>query len=134
MVLCSSPPPPGAFLPGAGVTLNGASEAVVDFDTPTSCSASVIYESEDPGEVDIEAFIQGAEGGRLEKAAPFSKIAFPVYFMMFEDVVITATPTTIVSTPGDVSAAVRGFFVGTNPPVALQGGRAPRAGRSLGHA
>ncbi|MEP6870305.1 MAG: hypothetical protein ABI939_00490 [Anaerolineaceae bacterium] len=107
---------PGAFLPGPGVTLSGASDALVDFDLPSArCSASVVYESEDPGEVDVEAFIQGLPSGALQNAGSYSKIAFPVYFMLLEDVTITATPTTVVSTPGDVSASVRGYFVGTNP-------------------
>ena len=113
---------PGAFLPGPGVTVTGGAQAVASFGQPKSCSASVIYESEDPGEVDIEAFIEGTitipgSGGppTVYTPANFSKIAFPIYYMLLEEVTITSTPTTIVSTPGDVSAAVRGFFVGTNP-------------------
>ena len=103
---------PGTFLPGAGVTLNGPDHAVGAFGT---CSASVTYESEDPGEVDIEAFIVPGLNSLLRDAGPFSKIAFPIYFMLLEDVTVTATPTTVVSTPGDVSAAVRGYFLGSNP-------------------
>ena len=103
---------PGNFLPGPGVTISGPDQAIGAFG---SCSASVVYESEDPGEVDIEAFIQGAADTPLANAGPFSKIAFPIYYMLLEDVKITATPTTVVSEPGDVSAAVRGYFLGTNP-------------------
>ena len=103
---------PGTFLPGSGLTLNGPDQVVAGFG---SCSASVLYESEDPGEVDIEAFIVPGSGPLLQDSGPFSKIAIPIYFMLLEDVTITATPTTVVSEPGDVSAKVRGFFVGTNP-------------------
>lgn len=103
---------PGSFLPGAGVTLNGPDHASSDFGT---CSATVLYESEDPGEVDIEAFIEPGPSALLRDSGAFSKVAFPVFFMLLEDVTVTATPTTVVSTPGDVSASVRGYFVGTNP-------------------
>ncbi len=102
---------PGTFLPGSGLTLNGPDEVVAGFGT---CSASVLYESEDPGEVDIEAFIVPGTSS-LPQAGPFSKIAIPIFFMLIEDVKITSTPTTVVSEPGDVTAQVRGYFVGTNP-------------------
>lgn len=103
---------PGSFVPGQGVTLNGPDHAVSDFGT---CSASVFYESEDPGEVDIEAFIVPGTSALLQNSGTFSKIAFPIYFMLIEDATVTATPTTVVSTPGDASATVRGYFVGSNP-------------------
>lgn len=95
---------PGAFLGGAGVVLNGAGQASIGFGQ--SCSATVRYESEDPGEVDIEVFIRGNS---------FSKVAFPIFFLTFEDIAIEATPDQFVSTFGDVTANIRGYFVGTNP-------------------
>ena len=95
---------PGAFLADPGVLVNGADHAIVGFGV--NCSATVRYESEDPGEVDIEAFIEGND---------FSKVAFPIYYMVFEDIQIEATPDQFVSTFGDVTAHVRGWFPGTNP-------------------
>lgn len=95
---------PGTFLAGSGITLNGPDHATVDLGA--SCSASVRYESEDPGEVDVEMFIQGNN---------FSKIAKPIFYMAFEDISIEATPDQFVSTFGDVTGHIRGYFVGTNP-------------------
>jgi hypothetical protein len=95
---------PGSFLAAPGVTLLGPDHAVSDFGS--NCSLTVPYESEDPGEVDIEVFIDGN---------PFSKVAFPIYYMLFEDVQMTATPDSVVSTVGDVTGQVRGYFVGSNP-------------------
>lgn len=97
---------PGSFLPAPGVTLLGPDHATGAFQ---NCSLTVPYESEDPGEVDIEVFLEGSS------ATPFSKVAFPIYYMVLEDVTVTATPDSVVSTIGDVSAQVRGYFVGTNP-------------------
>ena len=95
---------PGSFLPGPGITLDGPNRASTDFGA--ACSATVRYESEEPGEVDIEVFLT---------SNPFSKVAFPVFFIIFEDLTIDATPDQFVSTFGDVTADVRGYFVGTNP-------------------
>lgn len=95
---------PGSFIPGPGITLDGPNRASADFGA--GCSATVRYESEEPGEVDIEVFLT---------SNPFSKVAFPIFFLLFEDVTIDATPDQFVSTFGDVTADVRGYFVGTNP-------------------
>ncbi len=93
----------GSFLADAGVTLDGPGRALVGFG---GCVATVRYESEDPGEVDIEATIVGNS---------YSKIAFPVFFLAFEDISVEATPDQFVSTFGDVTSTVRGYFVGSNP-------------------
>lgn len=95
---------PGSFIPGPGITLDGPNRASSDFGA--GCSATVRYESEEPGEVDIEVFLTDN---------PFSKVAFPVFFIIFEDLTIDATPDQFVSSFGDVTADVRGYFVGTNP-------------------
>jgi hypothetical protein len=95
---------PGSFLPGPGITLEGPGRALSDFGA--GCSASIRYESEEPGEVDIEVFLT---------TNPHSKVAFPIFFLLIEDVTIEATPDQFVSTFGDVTADVRGYFVGTNP-------------------
>lgn len=95
---------PGSFIPGPGITVDGPNRASADFGA--GCSASVRYESEEPGEVDIEVFLT---------SNPFSKVAFPVFFIIFEDLTIDATPDQFVSSFGDVTADVRGYFVGTNP-------------------
>ncbi|MBE0610394.1 MAG: hypothetical protein IH609_13530, partial [Dehalococcoidia bacterium] len=95
---------PGSFIPGPGITLDGPNRASADFGE--ACSATVRYESEEPGEVDIEVFLTDN---------PFSKVAFPVFFIIFEDLTIDATPDQFVSSFGDVTADVRGYFVGTNP-------------------
>ena len=95
---------PGSFVPGPGIELDGPDHARIGFGE--ACSASIRYESEDAGEVDIEVFIEGND---------FSKIAFPIFFIVFEDIEIDATPDQFVSSFGDVSARLRGYFPGTNP-------------------
>ncbi len=70
------------------------------------CAAEVAYQSDMPGEVDIEVFVTGNE---------FSKVAFPIYFLAFEDLTTTVSSTLNVSEIGDLSATVRGWFVGNNP-------------------
>lgn len=95
---------PGNFLPGPGITLNGPNHATAAFGA--GCSATVQYESEEPGEVDIEVFLSNN---------PYSKVAIPIFFLLFEDITLDATPDQFVSTYGSVSASVRGYFVGTNP-------------------
>jgi len=94
----------GNFLPGPGITLNGPYQATADFGA--ACSATVLYESEEPGEVDVSIFLANN---------PNSKAVVPLFFLMFEDIVIEATPDQFVSTFGSVSAGVRGYFVGSNP-------------------
>ncbi len=95
---------PGTFIPDEGIELNGPNHAMTEFGE--GCSATVRYESEDAGEVDVEVFLEGNE---------FSKFAVPIYFIVFEDVTIDATPDQFVSTFGSVEAQVRGWFPGTNP-------------------
>ncbi|HNO65165.1 MAG TPA: hypothetical protein PKK39_02370 [Tepidiformaceae bacterium] len=95
---------PGTFLAGPGVTLNGPDHATMDLGS--GCSATIRYESEDPGEVDVEMFIQNNN---------YTKIARPIFFLVFEDISVEATPDQFVSTFGDATASVRGYFVGTNP-------------------
>jgi len=87
---------PGNFLPTQSVNIIGNDDATVevnngvnqqtDYNTPadanTACISRVLYESEDPGQVDIEAFID--EGG-----LNLSKVAFVIYYMKFEDVVLS---------------------------------------------
>jgi hypothetical protein len=95
---------PGTFMADAGVILSGADHATADFGE--DCSATIRYESEDPGEVDIEVFLQGND---------FSKVSHPLFFLAFEDATVEATPDQFVSTFGDVTAHVRGYFPGSNP-------------------
>ena len=95
---------PGSFLAGSGVRLNGPDHALVDFGQ--QCSASIRYESEDPGEVDVEMFVDGNN---------FTKVAKPIFYLAFEDLSLESTPDQFVSTFGDATATVRGYFVGTNP-------------------
>lgn len=95
---------PGSFLAGPGVTILGPDQATSSLGE--GCSTSIRYESEDPGEVDVEMFIQGNN---------FSKVAKPIFFLIFEDASIEATPDQFVSTFGDVTATVRGYFPGSNP-------------------
>lgn len=95
---------PGSFIPDAGVVLDGPGRATVAFDE--NCAATVRYESEVQGYLDIEAFIDGN---------PYSKIAFPIMFMVFEDLSLDATPDQFVSSFGDVTANVRGYFTSSNP-------------------
>ncbi len=96
---------PGAFIADNGVALNGPDHASVLLD-PDTCSASVLYESEVPGFIDVEMFIANN---------PYSKISVPIIFMVFEDLSLSATPDQFVSTFGDVTANVRGYFQSTNP-------------------
>lgn len=95
---------PGAFLPAPGVTIEGPGSASADFGQ--GCSVTIRYESETPGEVDIEVFIEGR---------PWTKIAYVIYYLVFEDITVDATPDQFVSTLGGVTANLRGYFVGSNP-------------------
>lgn len=94
----------GAFLPGPGINLEGPGSASADFGA--NCSVTIRYESESPGEVDIEVAIEGR---------PWTKIAYVIYFLVFEDITLEATPDQFVSTYGGVTANVRGYFLGNNP-------------------
>lgn len=93
----------GSFLPDAGVQLNGSDHAVSGLG---DCATIVRYESEEPGEVDISVFIEGNQ---------YSKVVFTIYYLALEDVTTTASPSLVVSEIGDLSASVRGWFVGNNP-------------------
>jgi len=70
------------------------------------CSASALYESEMPGEVDIVVFLQNN---------PYSKVAFTIYFVALEDLTITATPSAGLGQLGNVSAQIRGWFPSKYP-------------------
>jgi len=108
---------PGTFLPGPGTKVEGPGEATGTFsedDRPgqPACSFTVGYESEEPGEVDITVFFSFNNNvGRIDT----TKVVFPVFFLVMEDVVVTASEDLVVSARGDVSATVRGWFPGTNP-------------------
>lgn len=99
---------PGAFLATSGVSLNGPGSASASF---AECTVTVMYSSADPGEVDVEASLLNADGSGNR----FSKVGFPIFFMAIEDVSMSAPSTSVVSTVGNVSATVRGWFVGSNP-------------------
>lgn len=107
----------GIFLPGPGVTTTGGGEATGIFREEDrfgqpACSFTVGYESEEPGEVDITVFFSFNNSvGRIDT----TKVVFPVFFLVFEDVVTTASEDLPVSARGDLSATVRGWFPGTNP-------------------
>lgn len=94
---------PGAFLPSPGLQHDGPDHLFGLFE---ECDRFARYESEDIGQVDIEVFVDGN---------PYSKVVFVIFFMAIEDVTTTATPELFVSERGDVSAAVRGWFVNSNP-------------------
>ncbi len=85
------------------MTILGNGEATADFGA--GCSASVNFVSVDPGEVDIEVFTDES----------FTKAAFPIFYLAFEDLTLSATDSSVVSTTGEVDTVVRGWFVGTNP-------------------
>ncbi len=93
----------GSFIASSGVTATSSSASG---DLDSSCSITVLYTSADPGEVDIQAMIDGN---------PYSKLDFPIFFLAIEDVTLTATTTSNVSSPGDLTATARGWFVGSNP-------------------
>ncbi|HNM77698.1 MAG TPA: hypothetical protein PKI89_04990, partial [Tepidiformaceae bacterium] len=90
---------PGNFVPGLGATVSGNDEANVIVsssdnsqtlqisdqdddiinDPQDNCISRVLYESEDPGEVDIEAFASWTENGG--DISNYTKVAFVVYYM-----------------------------------------------------
>ena len=99
---------PGTFLPGPGITILGPDHAQSTF---AGCTATVSYKSVDPGVVDIEAFIVGAASSNSN----ISKVAYPIFYMALEDAATSATPSSIVSTEGNLSTAVRGWFLNDYP-------------------
>lgn len=107
---------PGNFVAGLGATIDGNDEAVVDVDydnTQTdgediigdangSCISRVLYESEDQGQVNIEAFVDDddlPEGDPLNQ----TKIAFVIYYMKLESVTVSLVDD--VSKPSHNSSA-----------------------------
>ncbi|MBK6662571.1 MAG: hypothetical protein IPG47_07400 [Thermoflexaceae bacterium] len=108
---------PGNFVAGLGAFLNGADEATVmlgeNFDkAPTlnggvetadedqaedaplfpqdACISRVLFESEDPGQVDIEAFAADPiRGAGATAPVDVTKVAFVVYYMKFENVALS---------------------------------------------
>ncbi len=110
---------PGTFLPGPGITLNGPGEAIGTFsdeetDQNPACSFSVRYESEDPGEIDIQVLFTNAPNAPNFRPE-FIRVHIPVFYMVLEDVTITADENLPVSARGQLNAQVRGWFPGSNP-------------------
>jgi hypothetical protein len=99
----------GSFSPG---TINPAEIFGDSAQTTTSaCSADIRFESEDPGEFDIVAELDGNA---------YSKTLFPVIVLAFEDVTLQvngdpATSTQTVSERGTLTTTVRGWFPGADP-------------------
>ncbi|MGB4863710.1 MAG: hypothetical protein WBO97_14730, partial [Tepidiformaceae bacterium] len=102
---------PGNFLPGSGVNLNGSDQAIVSVDFNDNsqtdgedvinnmngmCISRVLFESEQPGQVDVEAF--GYWGGQNT-----TKHAFVIYYMKFNT--INVSLVTQVSKPNHNSSA-----------------------------
>ncbi|MCC6959463.1 MAG: hypothetical protein IT301_06415, partial [Dehalococcoidia bacterium] len=107
---------PGNFVPGLGATVSGNDEANVMVsssdnsqtlqiaagndddiinDPQDNCISRVLYESEDPGEVDIEAFASWTQGGN--DISNYTKVAFVVYYMKINT--INVSLVTQVSKP-----------------------------------
>ncbi len=105
---------PGNFVPGLDTYINGSDQAIVrvesyaeqdDADIPDepqdSCISRVLFESEDQGQVDIEAFIldqtlRGASA-RHESDINVTKHAFVIYYMKINT--INVSLVTQVSKP-----------------------------------
>ncbi|MFN8506212.1 MAG: hypothetical protein U0547_01440, partial [Dehalococcoidia bacterium] len=91
---------PGNFVAGLGAMLDGADEATVYLssdvsqigDAPTrpqdACISRVIFESEDPGQVDIEAFTVFTDTTPTA-VVDVTKRAFVIYYMKFESVTVS---------------------------------------------
>ena len=88
---------PGNFLTGLNAVVHGNDQAIVTLqpdylgqvgDVPghpqSACISRVLYESEDPGEVDIEAF--AIDGFGHNSAVNATKVAFVVYYMKLNTV------------------------------------------------
>lgn len=121
---------PGNFIPDFGDIVIGQDELVSILGD--SCNVSARFESEQAGEIDIEAFLEVCvlyneflcPDDRLPgyplnapdpyQPNPYTKIAYPVYYLAIEDVTLSVSPEVVVSTFGDVSATVRGWFTGNN--------------------
>ena len=113
---------PGNFLPSLTAQINGSDQATVPVLPDTSqhdtapnypqdsCISRVIFESEDPGQVDVEALV--------DDEIPFieipdaSKVAFVIYYMKFNSV--TLSLATQVSKPTHNGSAAADYAPG-NP-------------------
>ncbi|MBE7520402.1 MAG: hypothetical protein HS107_14275 [Thermoflexaceae bacterium] len=110
---------PGNFVAGLGATIDGNDEATVDVDNDNSqtdgediigdangsCISRVLYESEDQGQVNIEAFVTSIDVGEGELPDPLNqtKIAFVIYYMKLESVTVSLVDD--VSKPSHNSSA-----------------------------
>lgn len=110
---------PGNFLTGLGASLNGSDQATVtveanstqdDADIPggpqDSCISRVLFESEDQGQVDIEAFVDEQD------IVNVTKHAFVIYYMKINT--INVSLATQVSKPTHNSSALPDWAPG-NP-------------------
>lgn len=101
---------PGRFVGGSA---NGANSVTKPF--ADDCSASIGYESEQPGEVDIVASFIDTDPSDGVTSGEYSKVVFPIFFLNIEDVTLSVDATDrVVSDVGSLSAQVRGWFPGTN--------------------
>ncbi len=109
---------PGNFIPGGTVTdidtdseafaaASAASQTVAGHTYP-GCTSVAVFESEDQGQVDIEAFLYPGEG----PGSPASKVAFVVYYMKIESVNLSLV--TQVSKPAHNSSSLADYAPG-NP-------------------
>jgi hypothetical protein len=109
---------PGNFITGLNATISGSDQADVNLSGDNSqvgdatarpqdaCISRVLYESEDPGEVDVEAFANN--GGNVD----VSKVAFVVYYMKINTVSVSLVNQ--VSKPTHNSSVVSDYAPG-NP-------------------
>jgi hypothetical protein len=114
---------PGNFIPTLTGVINGSDQLNVTLTLPQnnqigdipgypqySCISRAMIESEDPGEVDIEAFAPGGTGPNTTNNS--TKIAFVVYYMKFNTVAVSLV--TQVSKPTHNSSALPDYSPG-NP-------------------
>ncbi|MCC7366235.1 MAG: hypothetical protein IT303_17900 [Dehalococcoidia bacterium] len=110
-VFTKSAEQPGAFTSGS---ISGPNSAELQFDNDT-CSATIGFESEKPGEVDIVASFIDTDPQNGTTPGDFSKVHFPLFFLEFEDVTLSIDADDHnVSEYGTLEANVRGWFPGTN--------------------
>lgn len=103
----------GAFIVRGG-RVDGADFVSMPFDDD-DCSATVQYERETPGEVDIVATFTDTDPSDGITSGEYSKVVFPLFFLAIEDVTATADEALTVSEQGTLEAVVRAWFPGTNP-------------------
>ncbi|MCC7365777.1 MAG: hypothetical protein IT303_15540 [Dehalococcoidia bacterium] len=112
---------PGNFLTGLDVDINGSDQAWVELafshvdqigDVPgypqNACITRVLYESEDPGQVDIEAFVDETN------TVDYSKVAFVIYYMKFNTVDLSLVTQVSKPTHNGSAAGYRDYAPG-NP-------------------